>query len=168
MSDFQGPPPQQPPGQQPFAPPAPHEQQQQQQPFPPRPHYPGQQPHYPGQQPHYPGQQPQGFHPQAGYGQLADDEKMWAMLAHFSFFVLGIIGPVLILSAQKSIINRESAYLTHHAKQALWWQVAAMVIGIVTCGIGALVMMVWAIIAGLAAQKGDYYTYPMMSNVGQS
>ena len=82
-----------------------------------------------------------------------------------SYFVIGILGPVLVLVLHKNVIGHESAFVRHHAKQALFWQIGAMVIGILTCGIAAIIMMIWAVLAALAASRGEYYTYPLLSGV---
>ena len=103
--------------------------------------------------------------PPGALAEVQPDERLWGMLAHLSFFIFGIIGPIIILYAHKSIINRESSFVAHHAKQALWWQVAGLCIGMVTCGLGSLVMMIWAVLAGLEANKGALYTYPLMDKV---
>ena len=71
------------------------------------------------------------------------DERTWAVLAHVSYFVLGIIGPVVIMYCHESFIKRRSKFVYHHAKQALVYQIAiialvliAIGLTIVTCGIG--------------------------------
>jgi uncharacterized Tic20 family protein len=117
-----------------------------------------------------PMQQPQAFgeppapaaQPAAG---LDKNEMMWALIAHLSYFVLSIIGPVIVLVAHENIIGKKSRFVAHHAKQALFWQVGALVVGLLTCGIAALIMMVWAVLAALAANQGEWYTYPLLQNV---
>jgi len=109
---------------------------------------------------------PQGTPDETGAaGGTSKDEQLWALLAHVSYFVIGIIGPVLVLVLHKNVIGHESAFVRHHAKQALFWQIGAMVIGILTCGIAALVMMIWAVMAAMAASRGELYCYPALSGV---
>jgi len=96
-----------------------------------------------------------------------NDEKLWALIAHLSGFVFAIISPILILVLHKNILNYESAFVTHHAKQALYWQIAGIIVGILTCGIGALVMLIFAVIAALEANKGEWYQYPVTGKMAK-
>ena len=122
----------------------------------------------PGQQPPAPGTgQPGGLMNTSGEGPDSN-ERLWGLLAHLSFFVLGIIGPIIVMMAGDSLAGHPSGFLKHHGKQALIWQVAAILIGIPTCGIGSLVMMVWAVLAALAANKGEWYTYPGLARFAES
>jgi len=98
-------------------------------------------------------------------GEVDKNEMLWALIAHLSYFVLGIIGPLIVLLAHENIIGKKSRFVAHHAKQALFWQVGALLLGIFTCGIASLVMMIWAVLAALAANKGEWYAYPMLTNV---
>ena len=89
---------------------------------------------------------------------------MWGMLAHLSPFVVGFIGPLIIMLMPDSLVGRPSPFVAHHAKQSLIWNVAMIVVAIVTCGLGALVMLVFQLLAGLAANKGEWYVYPGLSS----
>jgi uncharacterized protein len=117
----------------------------------------------PGQQPgmgpyHSPGAMPpDGLHP---------DEKMWGMLAHLSPLVVGIFGPVLLMFIDP-VGQRPSAFIKFHAKQALLWCVAMIVVGVLTCGFGAIVMMVWQVLAGIAAHRGEWYVYPGLGSFAE-
>jgi len=96
---------------------------------------------------------------------ISDDEKLWGMLSHVCFFVFGIIGPALILGLHDKIIDRESEFVRHHAKQALFWQIAAIIVATVTCGVGALVMMIWPVLAAIAASEREWYSYPLIGDM---
>ena len=124
----------------------------------------------PGAQPGYvpPGYPPPGSQPPVVQASALDpsapitqDDKLWAALAHGAFFVFGIFGPLIIMMLYKE----KSYYVTFHAKQAMIFQIVAVVGGIVTCGLLSLVCMVFAIIAALKAYEGQYYTYPGMTNI---
>ncbi len=141
----------------------------------------------PGQAPGYPppgAQPPPGYAPSPGapppaYSQqpgqvpvaqpvmldpsapITQEDKMWAAMSHASMFVFGIFGPLIIMMVHKE----KSYYITYHAKQALVFQVVAVVGGILTCGLLSLVCMVFAIIAAIKAFEGQYYSYPWMDNV---
>ncbi|MFO0817651.1 MAG: DUF4870 domain-containing protein [Pirellulales bacterium] len=94
-----------------------------------------------------------------------NDERLWATLAHASYFVLGIIGPLVIWLMKKD----ESAYVAAHAKEALNFQLAVTIVAVVstlTCvgaplaivaGIGGIV---YSILAAIEANAGRLYQYP--------
>src|SRR5687768_12004866 len=100
-----------------------------------------------------------------------EDERMWGMLAHLSGLIasllggLSFLGPLVVWLIKKE----QSPFVADQAKEALNFQLAAMItalICLVTCvgailipviGIGALV---FAIIGGMEANKGVYYRYP--------
>ena len=98
------------------------------------------------------------------------DDKMWAMLAHMSFlltFVIGIscIAPLIIWLMKKE----SSEFIADQAKEALNFQLAAMIAVLVlsaTC-IGAILLpvvvvggVVYSILGGMAANRGEVYRYP--------
>jgi Zn-dependent protease with chaperone function/uncharacterized Tic20 family protein len=96
------------------------------------------------------------------------DEKTWAMLLHFSQLL--VIGPVFFWVLKKD----ESPVIDQHGRNALNWQITLLMVvlmvllaGIVTCGIGFLLMipliipaLVFPIIAGIKAQAGEIWKYP--------
>jgi uncharacterized Tic20 family protein len=90
-----------------------------------------------------------------------NDERTMAMLAHLSYFVLGIIGPLIIM-----LVKKDSPFVQDQAKEALNFQLAVLIVAmvsIITC-IGPFIVaigaIVYAIIAGLEANKGVAYRYP--------
>jgi uncharacterized protein len=98
------------------------------------------------------------------------DQRMWAMLAHLGGILFGFVAPLIVW-----LVYRErSRFVEEQAKEALNFQIT-MVIGwvvlfvltLVTFGLAALlyfvlgvVVLVFCIIAGLAANKGEAYRYP--------
>ncbi len=136
---------------------------------PPEPQYP---PPGPGGMP--PGQ---GFNP-PGPGQPAyvppqplnpSDERMWALLAHLSGILFGVLGPLVIW-----LIQRErSAFVNDQGKEALNFQITALIgycisavltvvlIGYLMIFAIAIAVLVLSIVAGLAAQRGEAYRYPL-------
>lgn len=110
--------------------------------------------------------------PPPGYGQqqpLSDsDRRMWAMLAHLSGIILGFIGPIIVWAIYKD----RDEFVKDQSTEALNFQIT-LLIGYVISGILMLVfigfilyLVVWvaaivfAIMAGLAANKGERYRYP--------
>lgn len=97
------------------------------------------------------------------------EERQWAMLGHLGGILLGFLSPLLVW-----LIYRErSAFVNDQGREGLNFQItlaiglfAAFVLSFV--GIGLLLYpllwianLVFAIIAGLAANKGEYYRYPV-------
>ena len=102
---------------------------------------------------------------------------MWAMLAHLSIFVLGLIGPLLIML----IGGQQRPFARAHAVEALnfhitlfiagfggiilaiifaiiWWPLAALVwLALVAIWIGAIV---FAIMGAIKANQGEGFRYP--------
>lgn len=100
--------------------------------------------------------------PKKKKGKLSDDDKLWGMLAHLSPLVgLGIIGPLIIMLMYKD----KSKFVEKNAKEALNFGLTMLIGVVITCMIGAIVIgpmaMVFHVIAGLAANKGEIYKYPM-------
>lgn len=126
--------------------------------------------------------QPEPTYPVNARGRLydpavKDDERTWAVLAHLS--VLGhLLLPVVALAAPLVIwlVKREqSAYLDDHARESLnfhitlvLYSVLAIPLAIITCGLGALLVLlvyplglIGMIMASIAANRGEFYRYPM-------
>jgi len=97
------------------------------------------------------------------------DQRLWAMLSHIGAIVLGFIAPLVIWLIYKG----RGQFVEEQAKESLNFQILvaiAYVIGTVTSviGIGFIIIpvvwvaaLVFEIIAGLAANKGEAYRYPL-------
>jgi|GEM_PF-5056280 len=96
------------------------------------------------------------------------DTKMWATLAHLGFAIGGFITPLVIWQIYKD----RSEFVAQHGKEALNWQLT-MLIGFIICiplffiviGIFLLLILsvvniILGIMALMAANKGEPYTYP--------
>ena len=79
------------------------------------------------------------------------------MLAHLGILVAGFIAPLVIWQIKKD----ESDFVARHGKEGLNFCITWYVITIATCGMAGFVMMILAIIAGLAANRGEEYQYPL-------
>jgi len=103
-------------------------------------------------------------------GETSQDDRTVAMLTHLSGIILGFIVPLVVW-----LINKDKAdkgFLTSQSKEALNFQITLLfgyIIGIILSVIliGALlnfilwiVCIIFSIIAGLAANKGEDYRYP--------
>lgn len=139
---------------------------------------PGGQPGYgqPGGQPPYPGQpgQPGGYQ-QAPVTQ--SDERTWAMLGHLGGILFSFIAGLVVFLVYKD----RSAYLKQQGAEALNFQITVLIgiiagsivtviLALVTGGLLAFVNLgfvawvvgvVFAVIAGVAANKHADYRYPL-------
>jgi uncharacterized Tic20 family protein len=107
--------------------------------------------------------------PPPGYAN--SDEKTWALLAHFGGIVLGFIAPLIAMLAK----GNESPTVKAHATEALnfqiTWGVATIIASILAvCTFGILfflplltwlVIIIFSIIGGMAANEGRLYHYPV-------
>jgi len=106
--------------------------------------------------------------PQAA-GELTSDDKTMAMLAHLLGIVVGFVGPLIIWLIKKD----QSKFVDYHGKEALNFQITVLIgyivssilsmvlIGCVTGAAVWIMSLIWSIIAGMAANKGEYYKYPV-------
>ena len=98
---------------------------------------------------------------------VSDDDRLWATLAHLSI-LLGlttIVGPLVIWLIQKDT----SPFVDDQAKEALNFQLTCLIASLVTavsCVLAPLAIVfivggiVYGIIAGIEANKGNSYRYP--------
>jgi hypothetical protein len=107
--------------------------------------------------------------PTPGYAN--SDEKTWALIAHFGGIVVGFIAPLVSLLVK----GNESPTVRAHSIEALnfqiTWGVATILAVILSiCTLGLLfflplltwaVIVVFSIIAGLKANEGQLYRYPV-------
>ncbi|GAB2525360.1 DUF4870 domain-containing protein [Spirosoma aerophilum] len=103
------------------------------------------------------------------------DARMWAMFAHLSaltglFTGFGsLIAPIIVWQIQKD----KSAYVDYHGKEAVNFQITMAIafavsilltmilVGIVLIFVVGVVWLVFTIIAGIKANNGEYYRYPL-------
>jgi len=119
------------------------------------------------------GQPPPGYPPPSprDYQQplSADEERLWSMLSHLSYFVLGIIAPLIIMLT----LGTRSPYVRHHAVEALNFHITIwiaglvaglsilLVIGIILLPTVLVVGAVFAIIGAVRSYQGVLYRYPL-------
>ncbi|MFD3687972.1 DUF4870 domain-containing protein [Nocardiopsis sp. NPDC058631] len=145
---------------------------------------PGQPGGYPGQEqtggyqaPGYPqgGYPPPGYQPHGGYressattGRPNSEERTTALLVHLSGILLGFLGPLVMYLVKKD----ESPFLRHQSAQALNFQLLLMIGYVISVPLsfifigGLLMLVLWVmaivfgILAGTAANRGEWYRYP--------
>ena len=113
---------------------------------------------------------PPGYGPH-GYAQplREDEERLWSLLCHLSYFALGIIAPIIIMLT----LGNRSQYVRYHAVEALNFHITLWLAGIV-CGLLILLLIgiillpllllvgaIFAIIAAVQSYQGQYYRYPL-------
>jgi uncharacterized Tic20 family protein len=121
-----------------------------------------------------PSQPPPGPVPPGPQPLPADQERLWAMLAHLLSFVaayiaLGFIAPLVVLL----VFGPRSAYVRAHAVESLnfnlSWLIYALVgVVLIIIGIGILILLalgiayvVLVIIASVRASSGQFFRYPL-------
>lgn len=125
----------------------------------------------------YDQQPPAGGQPQQPYsGQpqqplRPDEEKMWSLLAHLGGILFSFVAPLVIWLVFKG----RGPFLEDQAKEALNFQitvaiayVASWILTGVTFGVLSflpfvvgIAALVFCILAGVAANKGQWYRYPV-------
>jgi uncharacterized Tic20 family protein len=97
------------------------------------------------------------------------DEKLWAMLVHLGCFVLGfwssLIGYLVLRDRGPFVRQHTASALNFHLTMLIAY-VAGIVLLFAIVGIFVLlavgvVQIVFTIMAAVAANKGEYYTYPL-------
>jgi uncharacterized Tic20 family protein len=90
-------------------------------------------------------------------GKYSDEERMWAMLAHLGILAVGFLAPLIIWQMKKD----ESDFVARNGKEGLNFCITWTGLIFLTCGLAGFVMPIFAIIAGLAANRGEDYQYPL-------
>ncbi len=108
-------------------------------------------------------------------GPISQEDRTMAMLAHLLGIVTGFLGALIIWLVKKDT----SPFVDDHGKEALNFQIAVLIVivalgafSVVTLGIGALLAvplmgvvgvanLVFCILAGVAANNGQHYRYPV-------
>jgi hypothetical protein len=97
------------------------------------------------------------------------DQRLWATLAHLSGLVLSIIGPLVIYLLMKD----RGRFVRSQALEALNFQITVLIavivssalifvlIGLVLLPIVGVAAFVLMILAGIAANRGEEYRYPL-------
>ena len=134
----------------------------------------GQQPGQGGygqQQPGQPGygQQPGYGAPQPPQPMRPEDEKLWATLIHVGGILLSFVAPLV----GYLVLKDRGPFVREHSRVALNFQLTMVIayviggatsflgIGLVITFVAAILVIVFGIIAALAANRGEYYKYPL-------
>ena len=97
------------------------------------------------------------------------DETVWALLAHLSFFVLSLIGPLIIML----VVGQTRPFARAHAVEALNFHITVLigvvisiilifvVIGVFTLIAILIAGAIFTILAAIKAGQGEGYRYPL-------
>jgi uncharacterized Tic20 family protein len=104
--------------------------------------------------------------------QQSSSDRLWSVFCHLSYFVgfalLSFIFPLVVYL----VMRFESAYATHHAREALNFHLSLLVyfifcipLCLILVGIPMMILVgltgvVCSIVAAVKASKGVYYEYP--------
>lgn len=103
-------------------------------------------------------------------GGASQDDRTIAMLTHLSGIIVNVIGPLVVWLIHKD--KPEKGFIIDQSKEALNFQItvlfgyiiaailAAILIGIALHTLVWIACIIFCIIAGLAANKGERYRYP--------
>lgn len=89
--------------------------------------------------------------------EVSSEDRTQGMLAHLSMIILGVVGPLIFWLIGKD----KSAFQKDQSTEALNFSILGTIVTIVTCGVGWIAMAIFAVIGGLAANKGESYRYPL-------
>ena len=88
-------------------------------------------------------------------GDAPQEDRTIALITHLSGIIAGFIVPLIIWLINKD--KPEKSWLNEQAKEALNFQI---LIGVLINFAAWIACLVFSIIAGLAANKGEAYRYP--------
>jgi len=98
------------------------------------------------------------------------DARMWSLFAHIGGLVTTFLAPLVIYLIYKD----RDPFIRRHAAQALNFQIIIaiayflssllifVVIGFITYPLAVICSLIFSIMAAVAANKGEEYTYPMI------
>lgn len=126
-----------------------------------------------GMPPHqqgYPGQPGHpGPYPPAGPPLSPGDERTWSLVSHLSFFVLSVLGPLIVMltmGKRSDLVRRQSVealnfQLTMVIVMVVSIPLMFVIIGILTFFAAMVAGMVMSVIAAVQISNGVDYRYPL-------
>ncbi len=106
---------------------------------------------------------------------ISQDDKTMAMLAYILGIFTGFLGPLVLWLLKKD----QSKFVGFHALQALLLHAVVVIgyilssaltfvlIGFITAPVFFVLGLVFSILAGLAANKGDWYDIPVIGPIAR-
>lgn len=110
--------------------------------------------------------------PPAPTGEVSSEDRTLALIVHLSGIIAGFIVPLIIWLINKD--KADKAFVIDQSKEALNFNITVaiayivlIILSVVTLGLGGLLFpvlwvaaLVFFVLAGLAANKGEAYRYP--------
>jgi uncharacterized Tic20 family protein len=90
--------------------------------------------------------------------QPSREARQMAMLAHLLAIFTSFIGPLVIYLVK----SEEDRFVAFHSRQALYFELLAIPLAVITCGIWGVVVLIYNIIACIRANDGEWYEYPIV------
>lgn len=106
---------------------------------------------------------------------ITQDDKTMAMLAYLLGLFTGFAGPLILWLLKKD----QSKFVAYHALQALLLHAAVvlgyiisfvlffLIIGMFTLPVFIVLGLVFSILAGLAANRGEWYDIPVLGKIAR-
>ena len=85
------------------------------------------------------------------------DSRNMAMMVHLLALFTGFLGPLVIYLIKKD----EDEFVAFHGLQAIYFELLAIPFCFLTCGLGAIAVIVYNIVALTRANNGEWYEYPL-------
>ena len=80
-----------------------------------------------------------------------------AMIVHMLAIPTSFIGPLVVYIIKKD----EDEFVRFHSLQTVYFMLIGLLFAILTCGLRAIVLIVFNIIAMIRAMNGEWYRYPL-------
>ena len=112
---------------------------------------------------------------------LTIEERTWAMLAHLSALLgyVAVLGQYIAPLVIYLVYRERSRFVAFHALQALYFQLALLLLWVVvfvatfvTCGLGAIcalvpivLNLVFVLVAAIRANSGEWYELPVVGTI---
>lgn len=115
------------------------------------------------------GYPPQGGQMMSGAPVSQSDEKLWGMLTHVLMILTGFLGPLIVYVIYKD----RSKWILDNAKESLNFGIlttivmfvggilTTVVVGFVVVFVWPILVLIFGIMAAVAANKGQFYKYPL-------
>lgn len=85
------------------------------------------------------------------------DARLYATLGHAGIIIIGFLAPLIVWLLAKD----RSEFVDDQGKEALNFSILATIATIITCGIAWIAVVIFCILAAIAANKGERYRYPL-------
>ncbi len=85
------------------------------------------------------------------------ESRQMAMVVHLLAIFTGFLGPLIMYLVKKD----DDDFVRFHAMQSIYFELLAIPFCMITCGFGAIVIMIYNILACMRAMDGEWYEYPI-------